>query len=534
MDAGSVTINAAEYDRLRESQRVLRTLFENLPVMIYRRHNDRNLSMAFVSQGCLDLTGYQPDDLTSGRVSYASTIAPAERDRVMNGIREAISQRTSFSLTYCIATASGEERSVWEQGQGVFGSEGDLLAVEGFTIDVTERARDFVVLEERVDERTRELRTLLDVSRVIGSTLDLDDLFERVFDQAQQIVAFTGAVIVLREQDEFVRRATRHSGEGSPLEPLGQRYRLDPGRPFRDATLRGEPLVIDDVLGDTALAHAWRELAGDQLELASRQTRSWMSVPMWANEEVIGFISLTHREPGQYTAHHAALIAAIANHVATAIENARLHGQARRLAAVEERQRLARELHDSISQSLYGISLGAQTARTLLERDPAAVAQPLDYVVELAQSGLAEMRALIFELRPESLESEGLVAALEKQAAAVRGRQRLAVDVTVCPEPEWLSLDEKEALYRIAQESMHNIVKHAQAGWIGLRLATTTETLILEIVDDGKGFDSDGSFPGHLGLISMRERMTKIGGSLAIDSQPGSGTTIRAELPRPA
>ncbi|MEX1158704.1 MAG: sensor histidine kinase, partial [Thermomicrobiales bacterium] len=156
-------------------------------------------------------------------------------------------------------------------------------------------------------------------------------------------------------------------------------------------------------------------------------------------------------------------------------------------AAVEERQRLARELHDSVSQALYGISLGAQTARTLLERDPAAMAAPLDYVIELAQVGMAEMRSLIFELRPESLEAEGLVAALEKQAAAIRARQRLTVDLTLSPEPDWLSLDGKEALYRIAQESLHNTIKHAQASWIGKRLTSGADSLVLEIVDDGKG-----------------------------------------------
>jgi signal transduction histidine kinase len=259
-----------------------------------------------------------------------------------------------------------------------------------------------------------------------------------------------------------------------------------------------------------------------------------MSVPMSANDQVVGFMTLTHQEPNRYTNHDVELVAAIANHVGTAVENARLHGEARKLAAVEERQRLARELHDSVSQALYGISLGAQTARTLLERDPAAMAGPLDYVIELAQVGMAEMRALIFELRPESLESEGLVAALEKQAAAIRARQRLTVDLTLCPEPDWLSLDDKEALYRIAQESLHNTIKHAQASWIGIRLTSDADSLVLEIVDDGKGFDSAGSFPGHLGLISMRERVTRIGGSLSVDSQPGAGATIRAGLPRRA
>ncbi|HEX5166154.1 MAG TPA: histidine kinase, partial [Thermomicrobiales bacterium] len=495
-------------------------------------NNDADWTMEFVSEGCRGLTGYDPDELTSGRVTYASIIQPADRDRVWEGVQQALRERSSFSLTYCIATVAGEERWVWEQGQGVFDSHGELQGIEGFIIDVTERARTFELLEERVADRTRELRMIVEASRIITATLDLNDLFERVFDQAQQVVSFTGASIAVRESEGFFRRASRYTAGGSPLEPQGHRYEMHPDNPIEGRLLRGEALFVHDLLADSAIAAQWRKQAGEKLESAIPHIRSWMSVPMVANDQVVGFMTLTHKEPDRYTTHDVDLVAAIANHVAIAIENARLHGQARRLAAVEERQRLARELHDSVSQALYGISLGAQTARTLLDRDPALASQPLDYVVELAQAGMEEMRALIFELRPESLELEGLVVALEKQASATRARQRVQVDVTLCSEPEWLTLSEKEALYRIAQESMHNVIKHAQATWIGLRLDMTERALVLEIVDDGKGFDTGGTFPGHLGLISMRERIATVGGKLAIDSQPGAGTTVRVELPR--
>jgi PAS domain S-box-containing protein len=532
MTSATITIDIGEYERLRDSQRVLGTLFENLPVMIYRCHNDANWTMEFVSHGCVGVTGYTPDDLMSGRVSYAEIINEGDRERVWDGVQAALAERTSFSLTYSITTASGEPRWVWEQGQGVFDDSDAMLGIEGFMIDITERARMFELLEERVEERTNELRTLLEVSRVISGTLDLNDVFERVFDQVQQVVAFTGITIAVRESEGFFRRASRYTAGGFALEPLGHRYEMHPDNPIEGGLLRGETRFVEDILNDSVIARQWRKQAGDKVERASQHIRSWMSVPMLANDEVVGFMTLTHREPNRYTTHDVDLVAAIANHVGTAIENARLYGQVRRLAAIEERQRLARELHDSVSQALYGISLGAQTARTLLNRDPGAVGQPLDYVVELAQVGMAEMRALIFELRPESLEVEGLAAALEKQAAAISARQRIVVDVTVGSEPDWLSLNQKEALYRIAQESMHNTVKHAKASWIGLRLATTPQSVVLEIVDDGRGFDTGGSFPGHLGLISMRERMANIGGQLRIDSRPGEGTTVHATLPR--
>jgi len=180
------------------------------------------------------------------------------------------------------------------------------------------------------------------------------------------------------------------------------------------------------------------------------------------------------------------------------------------LAAVEERQKLARELHDSVSQALYGIALGVHTARTLLDRDPGLVAEPLEYVLSLAKAGLAEMRALIFELRPESLETEGLVSALSKQAAALQARHDVPFETNLCDEPS-LSLKVKQELYRVAQEALHNTIKHAGASQVHVRLGQTAETIILEIRDNGSGFDSASSFPGHLGLLSMQERVKHLG-----------------------
>lgn len=200
-----------------------------------------------------------------------------------------------------------------------------------------------------------------------------------------------------------------------------------------------------------------------------------------------------------------------------------------KVAALEERQRLARELHDSVSQALYGIALGARTAQTQLERDPAKLAEPLDYILSLAEAGLSEMRALIFELRPESLKNEGLVAALTKQSDALRARYKLDVVTRFDSEPE-ISLEAKEALYRITQEAMHNVVKHAHATHVELTLEERVGKLTLEIHDNGKGFDTNREFPGHLGIKSMPERAAQIGAQFRIQSQTGEGTTITVSL----
>jgi len=206
--------------------------------------------------------------------------------------------------------------------------------------------------------------------------------------------------------------------------------------------------------------------------------------------------------------------------------------QRARLAALEERQHLARELHDSLSQSLYGIALGAHTAFTWLDSDRSKVVEALDYVLSLADVGLTEMRALIFDLRPESLAVDGLVTALAKQSAAVHARNAIEMRTDLCDEPD-VPLETKEAIYRIAQEALHNAVKHAQAGRLDLRLCRSGESIVLEISDDGVGFDPTTAFPGHLGLRSMVERATRLGGTLEIHSAPGNGTRVRARFQSP-
>jgi signal transduction histidine kinase len=253
-------------------------------------------------------------------------------------------------------------------------------------------------------------------------------------------------------------------------------------------------------------------------------------VPLLSRGSVLGainFLYLPKQEPGE---DEKVFLKAVTDQAAVALENARLFAEVRDKVALEERQRLARELHDSVSQALYSITLHAKTARMLLERDLKQAADSLEYVLSLAKAGQSEMRALIFELRPESLEEEGLVAALQKQADALEARYEIKVVATLCSEPE-ASLEVKEAVYRITQEALHNTVKHARASNVEIRMECTPDQLTLGITDDGVGFETRGDFPGHLGLRSMRERASRLGGTLEMDSGPGKGTRIRARVP---
>lgn len=223
------------------------------------------------------------------------------------------------------------------------------------------------------------------------------------------------------------------------------------------------------------------------------------------------------------------LAQAYARQKAITEQTIRLQEQSQQLAVLEERQRIAHELHDSVSQALYGIGLGARTARTLLDRDPAQAIEPVEYILSLAEGGLAEMRALILELRPDSLEREGLVAALNKQAAALRARHNLEVETKLEQEPD-LPLDAKEGLYRVVQEALNNTIKHAQASRVAIRLEQDGDQVVIGVQDNGVGFDSEAEYPGHVGLHTMRERVEKMGGVLHIESTPGQGTLIRVTL----
>ncbi|MEA2597465.1 MAG: hypothetical protein QOF01_3934 [Thermomicrobiales bacterium] len=279
--------------------------------------------------------------------------------------------------------------------------------------------------------------------------------------------------------------------------------------------------ILADPRGE-ALHPLMREAAWDTV----------VCLPLLYRNRVLGTLSCVYPDGSEPTDDEVAFFGAVADQTAVAVNNARLFAEAQGKAALEERQRLARELHDSVSQVLYGIGMGASAARNWLDIDPKEAIEPTDYVLSLVQAGIAEMRALIFELRPESLEQEGLVAALHKHAAALRVRHSMEVEAALGEEPE-LPMEFKEALYRVGQEAMHNAAKHAHATRVAVRLEASERLVVLTIEDNGVGFNPKADYPGHFGLQSMRERVERLGGTLEVRSVPGRGARIRAAIPVP-
>ncbi len=267
---------------------------------------------------------------------------------------------------------------------------------------------------------------------------------------------------------------------------------------------------------------------------AHPQMRSFLGVPVVARGEVIAAFYLTDREGAEdFTTEDQRLIEMLAAHAAVAIENARLAERGRELSIVEERNRLARELHDSVSQKLFGLVLTAEAAATLLDRDSAAAGEQVARLGELAQEALTELRELIFELRPLSLEQEGLAATLRKQVEMLRrvhGREielRIAGSAACAPDAE-------ADVLRVAQEALANALRHAGAERIELRMEARDGRLLVVVADDGAGFDpADPALRSRrLGLTSMEERARALGGTLAVVSRVGEGTTVTLEVPR--
>jgi len=248
-------------------------------------------------------------------------------------------------------------------------------------------------------------------------------------------------------------------------------------------------------------------------------------------EAVIGVLHVQSDRRDAFDESDLEVLQSLAHQAAIAIDNARLYERSQQAATLEERQRLARELHDSVTQSLYGVTLYAEAAARLLTAGESGLASDhLREVRQTAQEALREMRLLIFELRPPVLEQEGLVAALGARLEAVEGRSGLETQYVVEGESH-LPPEIEEGLYRIAQEALNNALKHAQAHCITVHLRQDKGTVTLEINDDGIGFDpTTAREGGGLGLPGLEERAARLGGRLTVTSQPGDGTSVRAEI----
>jgi signal transduction histidine kinase len=398
------------------------------------------------------------------------------------------------------------------------------------TSDITERAEAYHTLEQAVADRTRELSILLDISARLASTLQLEPLLNLILDHIRDLLPYSGAAIFTLKDD--VLHVLAYQLPGLPSLPTPLRLPLDQAGPYLTVIEQRQVLVLDDVACDPPLARAIRSTTGRDAHSDFTHAHSWVGIPLVVRDKAEGLLSLTHAQPGFYTARHAQLAQAVAHHAASAIDNARLYEQAQALAAVEERQRLARELHDSATQLLYGITLMAgASSKALNSGNLATLKDSLGEIKQHALQALQEMRLLILELDPPLLQEAGLTAALKTSLSSIETRTGLHTDFEA-RDLERLPASVEMALYRIAMEALNNLVRYARAQDAQVRLWREDGCVHLEICDNGIGFDLEAvRRSSGMGLHSMEQRARQIGGRLDIVTAPGQGARILVTAP---
>ena len=410
-----------------------------------------------------------------------------------------------------------------------------VIGILAVSIDATERVNLQQNLEQRVEARTHELNrrreiaeSLGDIIAVLNSSRSLAETLNHITKQASQILDSQACLIHHINEDDFVLIEASYG--------LPQDLKAIPGFPLYSSQksdnriLNREPVWNSDFRNSAEMTEdelarldphvrAWRELTG-------RYYRAWLAVPLVVKQEVYGSLAFYFSDPKVFDDDSIALSQSFADQAALAIENARLYQTVEKAAIAAERNRLARDLHDAVTQTLFSASMIAEVLPKIWDKNPIEGQHRLAELQQLTRGALSEMRTLLVELRPSALVDTDLGDLIGHQVNAFIARTRLQVNYEkncqVNPPTEV-----KEIFYRITQEALNNIAKHADASTTQIRLDCDPGNVLLVIEDDGIGFNMESAATEGLGLNIMAERAAAVGAQLTIDSQIGKGTRLK-------
>jgi len=411
--------------------------------------------------------------------------------------------------------------------------DGSLVYVEWRSVSIAYQDRlcalsilrdmsESIISKQDMVERELELTTLLEISQTLASRLELKP--EHMLDQLAILINYTHASLFKIFDSSLIAVAVRGTGRLEEVAPFTIKLN---GQGILETLFNDrKPICISDIWNDENPAKFLRGLLTGESVALIEGMRSWMWVPLAVKKRIIGGFGIASSTRNHFTSHDADLAMTIANQAAMTMVNAELYEHAQALAALQERQRLAQNLHDAVNQSLFSAGLITEVLPRLWDRDPDAGKRSLQDLRHLINGAMAEMRALLAELRPTTLTDTELGDLLLILGNAFTGRTNIPVNIMVIGERR-LKAQTQEAIYRICQEALINIAKHAKATNVEIELNHSARSLILKIRDDGSGFDaSELSGASHYGLSMMRERAENTGGVLEISSQTGLGTEI--------
>jgi nitrate/nitrite-specific signal transduction histidine kinase len=407
------------------------------------------------------------------------------------------------------------------------GDEIEILA-DQFNLMSAELEESYSSLEKKVADRTHEIATLNAIAAQVSSSLNLNEVMADALERLMELTGMEhgiayriaggegGAVNTAADAQEPHLRVMAFRGLPPTFADLGDRL------PLRQSAAgvagrRGVPVIwrITELPTETALKERLAALGVEQI----------IAIPLMAKGQLVGSLNLSTDHSQAFPPEQIAFLKTVGQQIGVAVENAHLYEQAEQGAIIAERHRLARELHDAVTQTLFSANLTADVIPRIWQRNPEEGMQNLEELRQLTRGALAEMRTLLLEMRPESLDRADIKTLLTQLVDAFIGRVRIPVDLEIAGEYA-LTHDVKIVFYRVAQEALNNIAKHSGARQVEVRLDCQSAQVTLLIRDDGLGFETSELPPGHMGVAIMRERATSIGADLKIESQVGQGTTV--------
>lgn len=403
-----------------------------------------------------------------------------------------------------------------------------IQMLAGYAAAAIQNARLYKNLRERdiaLTQRSEDLALLNNIAAALVPTLGLDEIVSKTLALVMNYLDVESGEIFLLDEKSDILRLVLHRGEAAEAFWTRSRFRLGEGFVGRSAaqqkTLVGE-----------ALSQDMKDLRPAVVEAGFRQ---FASLPLLSGEKSIGVLNIAKRGDDPFDDRSIQLLSAVGNWTGLAIENSRLHSNARRLAVLEERERIGMDMHDGVIQSIFGIGLNLENIYHLVDEDPEEAKNRIQQSIAGMNQAIRDLRTYILDLRPRQLGEENLLFGLRRLLTEYRVNT-LAEAMLTGKEEEVASLKQKDArtLFHIAQEALANTAKHAQAKRVSVNVWRTEERVLLEIEDNGKGFDlaKMSMTIGH-GLSNMHTRIRNAGGDVEITSAPNEGTTVLAWLPTP-